>query len=433
MRLFRWISWGFGLVCGLFFCVAAFGGCDDANDPEEEISDDDDDDDDDDDATDDDDDDDNNDNDNDNNDDNNNDNNDDDTVPSVPILNVQVDDGAQFRLVNPLVPAWTGDLWAAAWGPDDRLYTANGDGLGFGLVFGDVVLNVIDGFPPNLTGSAVRGAYGPHIAHKWGPEKWNYSRKPTGMTCVDDTIYLFYQNLANFLTDDPFGDAPHASISLTRDGGLTWEVDRTAPMFTDHVFTTGFFLDFGRCRQHAIDEYSYVYGLDYNWRFSDDFDQTKLYLARVPADQITDRDAWEFVAGFIADDRPVWSADIEDRLPVIFDPTLYRDDKSGIGQGTVVYIPQLDRYLYSTRAVYEWIFYEAPAPWGPWTKITVREWTGGWTEDFHAGYPAVFYSKYLDADGRGGWLVSSLSNSWFDGTYYSMGFRKFSLEVAEPR
>jgi hypothetical protein len=199
-------------------------------------------------------------------------------------------------------------------------------------------------------------------------------------------------------------------------------------MFTDHLFTTGFFLDYGKCNRHAMDDYVYVYGLDYNWRFSDDFLQQKMYLGRVPKDRIVDREAWEFYAGSKGDE-PQWTGDIESKEPVLVDEDLYcGGDQSAIAQGSVVYLPGLNRYIYSSRAVCVWIFYEAPEPWGPWTKISVLEWKGGWTEEYHPGYNVVIPSKYLDEDSLGGWLVSSLSSSRFEGVYYNMNFRRFWLE-----
>ena len=352
-------------------------------------------------------------------------------VPSRPILAVEVEDHITYRLMNGLFPQWTGDLWAGAWGDDGRLYVANGDGFGFGLIFADIVFNIVDGFPPCMTGYTPPRAIHAFVACKWGPRSWEVSRKPTGMVCVDGDLYLFFQNLKNQFTETPFGDAPHASISVSRDHGATWEYDPSEPMFTDHVFTTGFFLDFGQCQEHAIDHYVYVYGLDYNWRYSPGFSQTRMFLARVPNTSILDRKAWEFFTGLDPRCRPTWSPEIDDRVPVLEDDTLYHGKKSGIAQGSVVYIPGLNRYLYSTRARYEWIFYEAPMPWGPWTKITVQEWLGGWTEEFHAGYPAMIYSKFLDSDGLGGWIITSLSSSYFDGMYYNMGFRRFTLEAGE--
>lgn len=346
------------------------------------------------------------------------------------IVNVDVEDYSTYRLANPLVPAWTGDLWPCAWGDDDRLYVANGDGFGFGCLWGDTVFSIVDGFPPHLTAASPFGVIDANLGHIWGPDRFYLNRKPTGMICVDGDLYLFYQNLKTGWSDNPFGDAPHASISVSRDHGLNWEYDASEPMFMDHVFTTGFFLDYGRCQEHAKDEYVYVYGLDYNWRYSRDFSQTKLYLARVHCQRILNRDGWEFFTG-LSEDMPAWSPEIDQRVPVLEDDTLYRAKKSGIAQGSVVYIPQLNRYLYSTRAFYEWIFYEAAFPWGPWTKVTVQEWTGGWREDFHAGYNVVIPTKFLDADGLGGWIVSSLSDSYFDGMYYNMGMRRFTLQVEE--
>lgn len=359
------------------------------------------------------------------------------TAPGAPpagilrIVNVQVEDATSCRLANPLIPQWTGDLWPSAWGDDDRLYVSNGDGLGFGLLWGDIVFSVVDGYPPDLTGSTPPGAVGANLAGVWGPGAFDLNRKPTGLVCVDGDLYLFFQNLKTSWSDNPFGDAPHASISVSHDHGLHWSYDASRPMFTDHVFTTGFFLDYGKCQEHAKDAYVYVYGLDYNYRFSDGFDQTRLYLARVPRDRILQRDAWEFFTG-LAGRKPTWSPDIERKVPVLEDDTLYRREKSGIAQGSVVYLPPLDRYLYSTRAVYEWIFYAAAEPWGPWNRVAIQEWTGGWREDFHAGYNVVIPSKFLDADGLGGWIVSSLSDSYFDGMYYNMNLRRFALEVEGP-
>ena len=346
-----------------------------------------------------------------------------------PVTALEVEDHITYRMMNPLFPQWTGDLWPSAWGDDGRLYIANGDGFGFGLLFADIVFSVVDGSPPNMVGTTPPHAIHATLAAKWGPERGLVGRKPTGMVCIDGDIYLFFQNLKNLFSENPFGDAPHASISVTRDKGITWEYDPSEPMFTDHVFTTGFFLDYGRCQEHAIDEYTYVYGLDYNWRYSPGFSQTKLFLARVPSGSILDRVTWEFFAGLDRHCRPTWSPRIAEKVPVLEDDERYHDKKSGVAQGSVVYIPVLNRYLYSTRAKYEWIFHEAPRPWGPWTKIAVQEWLGGWSETFHAGYPAVIPSKFLDPDGRGGWIISSLSSSYFAGMYYNMGFRRFTLEV----
>lgn len=348
-------------------------------------------------------------------------------LPSHPITAVSVDDHITYKLEHHKYPHWTGDLWPCTWGDDDRLYTACGDGMGFGMDVADIVFAVVEGHPPELTGSTPPEAFGANIAGLWA-EDLTLNRKPTGLTCVDGDIYLFSQNLRNALGEDPFGDAPHASVSVTRDYGLTWEFDSKAPMFTDHVFTTGFFLDYGRCQEHRKDDYEYVYGLDYNWRFSDDFLQTKMFLARVPRDSLMERASWEFFEG-MEDGDPSWSVDIDHRYPVLLDEEIFCKDQSAIAQGSVVFVPALNRYLYSSRAKCVWIFYEAPEPWGPWNRISVQEWKGKWTPEYHAGYNVVIPSRYLDEDGLGGWAVTSLSSGYFDGAYYNMGFRRFDMEA----
>src|SRR5215475_12950661 len=110
----------------------------------------------------------------------------------------------------------------------------------------------------------------------------NYNRKSTGMVCVNGTLYLAIQNL-NKTPEAPFDDAPSASISKSTDHGVTWTWDKSAPMFSDHKFTTIFFLDFGKNNANAIDKYVYAYGLDNNWRqaFGTVLDPVDVYLARV--------------------------------------------------------------------------------------------------------------------------------------------------------
>ena len=170
--------------------------------------------------------------------------------------------------------ASNGDLWASCWANDGALYSTNGDGRGFSANpkdFADIVVNRITGTPP--TGiSGVRLSGGGQVAKIW--TAGNYNRKPTGMVAVDgnsdgrDELYLAVQDLAV-----TFDDAPAASVSVSTDFGRTWRTT-TAPMFTDHVFTTIFFLDFGQSNRNASvlgpggAAYVYAYGLDNNWRDS---------------------------------------------------------------------------------------------------------------------------------------------------------------------
>jgi hypothetical protein len=333
-----------------------------------------------------------------------------------------------------------GDLWPSCWAGDGSLYAALGDGMGFGTEFFDAAVNRIDGDDPSdLTGETLAG--GDAIGQVWSGE--GFTRKPTGMVCVGDDVYLALQDLR---TD--FNEAPAASISVSHDGGRTWEWDRSAPMFADHVFTTVFFLDFGRGGEHRPDGYVYAYGLDGNWRDSFDDsvpDPQDLYLARVPEDRIQDRASWEFYAG--GGDAPVWSSDIADRVAVLHDErrrypsdgqatggTVGAADLSVISQGGVLYDAPLGRYLYTSWTELTYEFYEAPQPWGPWTLFLSKDFGPyPWTEEAYGGYGTTIPSKFLSADGRTAWLQSNVCPCAPAGmSSYYFGLRKLELEPVMP-
>jgi len=202
-----------------------------------------------------------------------------------------------------LVTESNGDLWPSCWAADDKLYTANGDGRGFSLDVpaSDIVMNEVTGGPTDLTGRAIARA--DQLGTIWNPDGFN--RKPTGMLCIGDTIYLAVQDLAK-----DFNEAPAATIAKSTDHGRTWTWDRRAPMFDEHSFTTIWFADFGRGNADAPDRYAYAYGLDGNWRDSATDkvpDPQEVFLARVPVDRVQDRKAWQFFAGNDLDGKPTWT------------------------------------------------------------------------------------------------------------------------------
>lgn len=360
-----------------------------------------------------------------------------------------------------------GDLWPSCWADDDHLYTANGDGWGFGTQAddADIVVSRVAGTPENgLTGEVL--ARGPDVARVWGP---HHNRKPTGMLAIDgdddgrDELYLAVQDLNAEPCPACFNDAPNASISRSVDHGRTWQTT-DAPMFTDYRFTTVFFLDFGKSSEHARRlgaegaRYAYAYGLDYNWRSPTDPTRprpTDLYLARVPADRIQDRPAWEFFAGVGRNGAPTWSPELDARQAVLHDErTVYPELLAGgrpvddaasnvgvISQGGVVYNAPMRRYIYSSWTWYTFEFYEAPAPWGPWRLFMRKDfgatpWYGESDDPAcdggnEGGYPTTIPSKFISADGKTLWVQS---NTWERWNYacgspnYKFSLRKLTVE-----
>ncbi len=375
-----------------------------------------------------------------------------------------------------------GDLWPSCWADDDHVYAANGDGRGFGPAPRyDVTVNRLSGTPD--TGiSGKRVATGtPHgdragtpaaINHDLGTiwaDPAKYNRKPTGMLAVDGNgdgkceLYLAMQDLHKAPCPACFNDAPNATILRSDDYGLTW-TNTDAPMFTGHIFTTVFFLDFGKAGEHVHvlgnddARYVYAYGIDGNWRDPTDPSlpsTTDLYLARVPRQQVQDRSAWRFFTGTDEDGQPRWAADIGQRKPVLHDArTVYpklrcggrpgdqpASDVSVISQGSVVYNAPLKRYIYTSWTWYTFEFYEAPTPWGPWRLFLHKDFGAdafyGASDDpscpgpRNGGYPTTIPSKFISDDGKTMWVQTSTWKRWnfaCGAPNYNFGLRKLTVE-----
>ena len=330
--------------------------------------------------------------------------------------------------------AGDGDLWPSCWAGDDNVYAANGDGTAFdgGTARYDMAVSRISGMPPNLSGATVATNVGSDYS---GP---NYNRKPTGMLCRDGAIYLAFQNL-NFST---FDDAPAASIAKSTDQGATWTWDTTAAMFGTpnnpankkaYKFTTIFFLDYGRDSENAVDGYVYAYGLDNNWR-----DQQAMSLARVPANKVQKRAAWEFYAGADANGAPLWSKDITQKQPVLTDTRLLYPVMFGpscpasqkvIAQGGVTYDAPLQRYIFSSWSCSTHELYDAPQPWGPWKRSASIDFGPLRNSTNRGQYGTSIPSKYISADGKTLYLQS---NVCCGGDSYTFSLRKLYLEPAAP-
>jgi hypothetical protein len=235
------------------------------------------------------------------------------------------------------------------------------------------------------------------------------------MLCIDNALYLAIQDLSV-----DFNDAPTASISKSVDNGRTWTWDSSRPMFDNYEFTTLMFLDYGKNSENAMDDYVYVYGLDYNWRESVTHrvpDPLELYLARVPGNSVQHRSAWAFYGGLDPANQPRWSSDIRDRVPVLsFDRTAYLNaspnhyvNLPALSQGGIVYNKPLNRYIYSAWTQYTFEFYEAPQPWGPWTHFLSKSFgVYPWSTSRHGGYGTTIPSKFISADGKLMWIQSNV-------------------------
>lgn len=274
-----------------------------------------------------------------------------------------------------------GDNWPITWADDDNLYTAYGDGKGFEPYI-DVKLSMglcrISGSPEDFKAVNLRS---PSFETIGDGAK---GKKASGMLMVDGTLYLWARN------------ADNSQLAWSTDHGATWT-------WSDWKCTESFgaptFLNFGRNYAGARDSFVYVYSQDIDSAYKP---SDRMVLARVPADRIRQRTAYECFAGLDNDGQPAWTADVSKRSGVFTHPG--RCYRSGIS-----YNAGLKRYLWcqiipgsDTRFEGGFGIYDAPEPWGPWTTVFFTE---DW--DVGPGETSSIPTKWISDDGRTVHLVFS--------------------------
>ncbi|MHC4949055.1 MAG: hypothetical protein ACYTG1_12490, partial [Planctomycetota bacterium] len=190
------------------------------------------------------------------------------------------------------------DNWPTTWADDGHLYTAWGDGGGFGgsNTRGRVSLGV----------ARVEGPGYAYVGRNvWGgvraPRAATFGGKSYGILSLDGALYLWVSPGSgpdNFL---------EARLHVSRDRARTWTAAAWAFEKADGIILPTF-CQFGRDHAGARDEHVYAYAP----RLRDDSGLViqrpgAIDLLRAPADRLLDRDAWAFFAGLDADGRPRWT------------------------------------------------------------------------------------------------------------------------------
>ena len=273
------------------------------------------------------------------------------------------------------------DNWPLAWGDDDTLYTAYGDGYGFAkdkerkLSLG---LATITGTPGNFVGTNLQAPTAERLGD--GPK----GLKASGIAMVDGTLYLLARNAGN------------ARLAWSDDRGRTWT-------WSDWRFEESFgcpsFLDAGRDYGDAKDDYVYVLSQDNDSAYepADGF-----VLARVPRSEVRFRNAYTYFSGWSGEGTPTWSEHVSDRAAILRRPaSCYR--------GSITYASALDAYLLCTiyrqagaKTASGLDVFEAEHPWGPWRTVYS---TSHW--DVDPGESARIPSKWIATDGKRIHLVFS--------------------------
>ncbi len=286
------------------------------------------------------------------------------------------------------------DLWPVAWGPDDHLYAAWGDGGGFGGSDSDgrVAMGFarIEGGPEHWRGINVNGGKNPEH-----PASFQKKGKTAGIAFVDGALYA----LINL--QDGIWPEVNRALAWSTDNGGTWT--QAGWLFAKGAgnFQPAMFLSFGRDYTGLPEPLAgcvYIYGPR---QLSAPESGKRLYLARVPRNQLRERAAYEFFQGTNAAGKPAWVRECAEAQPVF-------GDSNGVKPGGVEYNPGLKRFLLTGfhGGPGQLGVFDAPNPWGPWTTVAYYEnWgeMGIEGEGLTCGFPP----KWMSADGRTLWSVFS--------------------------
>ena len=302
----------------------------------------------------------------------------------------------------------TGDNWPLTWGDDGLLYTsyADGNGFGEGPVNYTLAFATVSGVPPHHSGQDFHSDS--DIPVGWGVE----GVKASGLLMAGGALYLWVRN---FIVD---GDWRHARLACSADRGRTWT---WADWHFGGTFGCPEFIQYGPNYQGARDGHVYVVSQSGDSAY--EFDP-HVVMARVPADRVMEREAYEFYAGLGANGDPLWSPDIEQRRPTFTDPR-------GVQRIGLTYNAALQRYILVTAhddgsgATHTpaLVVFDAPEPWGPWTTVYYDDaWSAdGWM--IHHKFPTA----WMSADGRTMWLAFS-GQYLPGGVNYCLLARKATLE-----
>jgi hypothetical protein len=287
------------------------------------------------------------------------------------------------------------DLWPVAWGPDDNLYAAWGDGGGFGGSDADgrVALGFarIEGTPKSWRGVNVNGGKYPEY-----PASFPRKGKTTGIAFVDGVLYATVN-----LEDGTWPDVNHV-LAWSTNSGATWS--RTKWLFAkgDGNFQPAKFVTFGRDYiglPDSLEGYVYICGPKQTAHRGSG---NQLYLARVRRNELREQMAYQFFQRVDGVGKAVWVADLKQAQPVFTDP-------NGVTPGSVVYVPGLKRFLLTCFHVGpgQLGVFDAPNPWGPWTTIAYYDDWGGMGSQGE-GLTCGFPQKWMSADGLTLWSIFSV-------------------------
>lgn len=281
------------------------------------------------------------------------------------------------------------DNWPVTWSDDDLQYTSWGDGGGFrgtnskGRVsFG---IAVVAGGPNNYEGSNRFGGVEPDCPA-------TIEGKSYGLVSIKGELYAWVapgSSATNYKEE---------RLYTSPDKGCTWRDTGVVFDQATHNITGGTFLNFGKDYASARDKFVYSYFVNISERGSLAIQRPgKIYLARVPVDQMENRGSYEWYSS--KDPKtPSWG-DFSYRVPVF-------EDSLGVSWSgaSVINVPGLNKYILATEHTESFQgniqMHLASEPWGPWEEIIRQQ---NWPRRRGVSPKSFFWNfapKWFSDDGK---------------------------------
>lgn len=282
------------------------------------------------------------------------------------------------------------DNWPLTWTSDGHLYTCWGDGGGFGgtNTKGRVSLGVarIVGRPEDFVGQNIFGGYNAETVS-------TIEGKSYGIISIKGVLYMWVGPGSNWQAYTV------TRLAVSHDFGLSWRLSDSFFTYKDG-FSLPSFLNYGKDYQGARDDYVYIYSQDASKGGLGT--STTVNLSRVLKRKIEHRDSYEFFSGFNNKNKPIWSSQVADRMPVF-------TDQNGVAIPSVIYNAGIKRYMLVMPHIKTLKgpghgslgIFEAADPWGPWSTVEYTDFWMGSKHLFFANIP----TKWISPDGLEIYLV----------------------------
>jgi CubicO group peptidase (beta-lactamase class C family) len=303
----------------------------------------------------------------------------------------------------------SGDQWAGTWADDGHMYMGWGDGTGFGHRGGwrdrwtsFMGLARIEGMPPNHQGFDVWGGYESESqsgALYVNQEPQTLNLKPgDGLIFLNGTMYWYAERKSDGRLDCQLWTSTDYGRNWTDHGRFFQENGKFA--FTGVIQFGQNYSDF----PSDLGKYLYMFDGGTKNENHPHYSRTGMLLARIPLNDLLNRDAVEFFDG--TPGNPSWASDIHQAKPVF-------EDQNGVNaQVSCTYNKAIGRYiLLTTHKVVDvkegFGIFESEWPWGPWRTVyytdNLDEFVPGLTNLINVSAP----SKWVSDDGKTLWLVFS--------------------------